>query len=81
MSVSYDPAKLRRLREEAFLTQAGLGFKAHVTSTHISKMERGAVPAVTAKTLVNLAKALGRKPAELQPDAEPLKAEPLKAAS
>ena len=81
MSVSYDPAKLKRLREEAYLTQAGLGFKAHVTSTHISKMERGAVPAVTAKTLVNLARALQCEPADLRPDAEPIKAEPLKAAS
>lgn len=81
MSESYDPAKLKRLREEAYLTQAELGFKAHVTSTHISKLERGVIPAVTAKTLVKLAKALNRKPADLQPDAPREASVPLEAAA
>lgn len=71
---TYDPAKLKRRRKEAGFTQEGLAFKAHITSTHISRLERGKGTNISALYLEALAKALKCRPVDLQPD-EPREAD------
>jgi transcriptional regulator with XRE-family HTH domain len=65
--IQYDPAKLKRKRAEAGLTQEGLAFKSGVTQTHISRLERAAVPGTSVKSLAKLARGLKCKPADLMP--------------
>ena len=68
--IPYDPAKLRRKRAEAGLTQEGLAFKSKVTQTHISRLERAAVPGISVKYLAKLARALKCRPVDLMPAEE-----------
>jgi transcriptional regulator with XRE-family HTH domain len=80
--VLYDPVKLKRKRYEAGLDQLDLARKAKVSQTHISRLERGAVPSTTARCLAKLARALRCKRVDLMPDIEPREAtEPREAAA
>ena len=55
---------LRRLRQEAGLTQEQLGFEADLRRTYVSLLELGQQqPSLT--TILKLATALGRRPGEL----------------
>lgn len=66
---------LRRLRRERGLTQEMLAFKAHVTISALSRIERGLSNPVWT-TVVRLADALEIPPAELIATAEEIREEP-----
>ncbi|HEY7960634.1 MAG TPA: helix-turn-helix transcriptional regulator [Solirubrobacteraceae bacterium] len=62
-------ATLRRLRQQRGITQEALAFRAHVTVSALSRIERGLSNPVWT-TLVRLADALDVTPAELAAAAE-----------
>ncbi|MFI5009562.1 MAG: helix-turn-helix domain-containing protein [Solirubrobacterales bacterium] len=68
-------AILKRLRQERGLTQEGLAFKAHVTISALSRIERGLSNPVWT-TLVRLAEALDISPAVLIAMAEEVRKQP-----
>lgn len=60
-----DGAKVRRLRDEEWLSQEELAQKAHVAIHTISRMETGKHPYPRRSTIFAVADALGVKPEEL----------------
>ena len=66
--LDHDPAKLRRKRFEAGLSQAVLAEKASCSSGHVSELEAG-TRNPSPQLLARIAQGLGCSPADLMPDA------------
>ena len=64
-----DPARLRRKRIEAGLSQTALAKRAGVTKSHVSQVERG-VAGFSPENIALIAEALGCTIADLLPDDE-----------
>ena len=68
--------RLRRLRKSAGLTMEGLAQAAGISKSYVWELENREVPHLSAKVLVDLAKALGVTTQDLLGEPPPVKASP-----